>query len=160
MSHSPLFKSLMRKRYEGALSYTVYVNTIDEMGLHISRNVACTYKYEDALEQQVRYTINEMYGKYICNESTLKKLSKRTIPWSRKMESLRIDLNNGLEGLKPFEVGIKVIKSRFINRLIEFTNNRKKAECRSIEDYKIFYYRCKIQLGFLNIDSGPLINFL
>lgn len=160
MSYSPLFKSLMRKRYEGTLSYTVYVNTMDQMGLHVRKNVACTCDYEDALEQQVKYTINEMYGKYICNENTLIKLRKRSITWSRKMEILRIDLNNGLEDLKLFKVGIKARKTSFINRVREYATNRNKIECRSINDYTIFYYRCKHQLGFLSSDNGPLIYFL
>jgi hypothetical protein len=160
MSHSPLLKSIMRKRFEGTLSYVVYVNTKNELGLHVRTAVACTHDYEEALEQQVRYTINEMYGKYITNWNTLNKLSKKTIPWSRKADILRYELSSGLPGDKPFEVVIKARKFKIMSLAMMSAASRNKPECRSIRDYATFYYRCKHQLGFHKGDRGPLIDFL
>lgn len=164
MSHSPLFKKMMRKKYEQDMVFYVYKNEF-RRGLHQTVPLAVCDDSTEALEVAINMYFTELYGVYILNGDVLNILRKRDNTHEGLLKKYKV-LTSESEYLfnKDGHRHFFEIKYRGIDKgsfaVDSLKRRTRHVKAKSIKEYIQFYKKIKLELKLEKSDSGSLVSFI
>lgn len=171
MSYSPFFKNLMMKKFEKENKFLVYKESYAYGSTHFVPLKICNTSY-NAMEEVIKYNIDEFHETYIISKSLLYTLCK---PHTNR-ENLKKKYNAILKEYQTLfdktpnykfkicymPINENTIIWKTINRRLKYGVYKKNYNVENIKEYISFYYNIKKELNIENDNdiNGSIIAFL
>lgn len=159
----------MIKKLEKENKFLVYKESYAYGNTHFVPLKICNTSY-NAMEEVIKYNIDEFYGTYIISKELLLSLSKLHFNregLKKKYNSIKKEYETIFEKTPNYKFKYSYMPInenspmwKTINRRIKYGNYDKTYEVDNIKEYISFYYSIKKELKIDNNTNGSVVAFL
>lgn len=152
MSHSPLFKKIIYKKFPKQTEFAITVET-KYNGIIIKKFLACNQDKNLAYKRALKESVHLLFKQYIISERTLNVLNSKADP-EIKFNALTNEYLTLFNEDKHTKI---VVKKRPVSGRV---NHIVKTKRYSLKEYNYFYNYMKSKCKFNSNDNGPVNVFV